>query len=98
MTNLTRRLFLQRSPVTAATLGLLPAIPALAAAADPPDATEHASYSTSEGPLIVQVNDFRTGEMRLFVGGRAILLRDPRLVACLVEATRKGGLVKQSLV
>jgi len=88
MTKLTRRLFLQRSSVTAATLGLLPAMPALAAAADPPHATEQASYATSEGSLIVHVNDFRTGEMRLFVGGREILLRDARLVARLVEIGR----------
>jgi hypothetical protein len=91
VTNLTRRSFLQRTPISAATLGLLPAMPALAAIGHSPEAAAPRSSAVSTGSMVVHVKDASTGEMALLVGAREIVLRDPRLVACLVEASCGGG-------
>jgi hypothetical protein len=83
VTDLTRRSFLQQTPVTAAALGVLPAMPALAAA------SHHAPKASPDLPatsMVVHVNDVATGEMTLLVGAREIVLRDPWLVARFLEA------------
>jgi hypothetical protein len=87
---LTRRSLLQKTPVSAAALSLLPAMPALAAIHHSPKAAAQLS-TKSAGPMVVHVNNVATGEMTLLVGTRAIVLRDPRIVARLLEATREGG-------
>ena len=88
MTNLTRRSFLQRTPVTAATLAVLPAIPALAATGRQPKAAALRSSSMGPNSMVIHVNDVATGAMTLLVGAREVVLRDPRLVAYFVEAAR----------
>ena len=87
MTKLTRRSFLQRAPVTAATLSLLPAMPALAAIR-PPQAPAPRLSAVSSGSMVIHVSDAAKGEMTLLVGAREVVLRDPRLVAHFIEAAR----------
>jgi hypothetical protein len=41
--------------------------------------------------MVVHINNVASGEMTLFVGTRAIVLRDPRVVASFLDATREGG-------
>ncbi len=91
MPKLTRRSFLQQTPVSAAALSLLPAIPALAAVHHSTKAAAPRLSAKSAGSMVVHVNNVATGEMTLLVGTRAIVLRDPRIVACFIEATRDGG-------
>ena len=90
MKTLTRRSLLQQVPVSAAALSLLPAMPALAAIHHSPKAATQLS-AKSAGSMVVHVNNVATGEMTLLVGTRAIVLRDPRIVACFLDATREGG-------
>jgi hypothetical protein len=91
VTKLTRRSFLQQTPISAATLSLLPATPALAAICHSPEAAAPQLSATSTGSMVVHVNNVATGEMTLLVGAQQIALRDPRIVAYLIEATREGG-------
>jgi hypothetical protein len=91
VTKLTRRSLLQQTPVTAAALSLLPAMPALAAIRHSPKAAAPNLAATSAGSMVVHVNNVATGEMTLLVDTRAIVLRDPRIVACFLDATREGG-------
>jgi hypothetical protein len=91
VTKLTRRSLLQQTPVSAAALSLLPAMPVWAAIRHPPAATTSQLSAPSAGSMVVHVNDAATGEMTLLVGTRAIVLRDPRIVAAFIEATREGG-------
>jgi hypothetical protein len=88
---LTRRSLLQQTPVTAAALSLLPAMPALAAIRHSPPSAALELSATETGPMIVHVNNVATGEMTLLVDTRAVVLRDPRIVACFLNATREGG-------
>jgi hypothetical protein len=91
VTNLTRRSLLQQTPVSAAALSLLPAMPALAAIRWSPEAAAPQLPAMSTGSMVVHVNDVATGEMTLLVGARQIVLRDPRIVASFIEATRERG-------
>lgn len=88
MTNLTRRSFLQRTPVTAATLAVLPTMPALAAIGRRPKASAPRSSSMGTSSMVIHVNDVAKGEVTLLVGARQVVLRDPRLVAYFAEAAR----------
>ena len=88
MTNLTRRLFLQHTRTTAATLAVLPAMPALAASRLPPEAAAPGSSAGGAGSMVIHVTDVATGEMTLFVGAREVPLRDRKLVAYFTEAAR----------
>ncbi|MGA7265857.1 MAG: twin-arginine translocation signal domain-containing protein [Stellaceae bacterium] len=88
MPKLTRRSFLQQTPVTAATLGVLPAIPALAGSRLPPEAAAPRSSAKGPGSMVIHVNDVSTGEMTLLVGAREVSFRDPGLVAYFIEAAR----------
>ena len=91
MTKLSRRSFLKQTSVSAATIGLLPAIPALAAIPHSPEAAAPEISAASTGPMVVHVSDVATGEVTLLVGAREIVFRDRRLVARLIKATRQGG-------
>jgi hypothetical protein len=91
VTKLTRRSFLQQTPVSAAALSLVPAVPVMAAIRHSPEAAVPQLSATSTRSMVVHVNNVATGEMTLLVGTRAIVLRDRRLVACFIEATREGG-------
>jgi hypothetical protein len=88
---LTRRWFLQQTPISAATISLLPAMPALAAIRHSPKAAAAQLSTTSQGSIFVHVNNVASGEMTLLVDTRAIVLRDPRIVASFLDATREGG-------
>jgi hypothetical protein len=88
MTQLTRRAFLEQTPVGAATLGLLPVMPALAAVRRASEGASPRLSAASPGSMVIHVKDIATGEMTLLVGTREFALRDPRLVAGLIEATR----------
>ena len=88
MPNLTRRSFLQQTPVSAAALSVLPATPCLAAWRDSPEDASSPSSSGCSGSMVIHVSDVATGEMTLLVGAREVSLRDPRLVAYFVEAAR----------
>ena len=91
MPKLTRRSFLQQTPISAATLSLLPAMPAMAAVRHSPEAAAPELSASPTGSMVVHVNNVATGEMTLLVGARQIVLRDPRIVASFIEATREGG-------
>ena len=88
MSKLTRRSFLQHTPVTAATLSVLPAMPALATPRHTPEAAAPRSSAAGAGSMVIHVNDVATGEMTLLVGAREVSLRDPALVAYFIEAAR----------
>jgi hypothetical protein len=85
VTKLTRRSFLRQTSVSAATLGVLPALAAIPKSAEAA-ATE--SSATFTGPMVAHVSDATTGEVTLFVGAREITFRDPNLVASLIKASR----------
>ena len=87
VTNLTRRSLLQNAPLTAATLSVLPPVPALAASRLPPEAAAPRSASGT-GSMVIHVNDVATGEMTLLVGAREVCFRDPGLVAYFIKAAR----------
>jgi hypothetical protein len=88
VTHLTRRSLLQNAPLTAASLSVLPAMPALAASRPPPEVATPRSSAAGASSMVIHVNDVATGEMTLLVGAREIVLRDPRLVARFLEAAR----------
>ena len=88
MPSLTRRSFLQRTPVTAATLSVLPAMPALAAIRRSPQVVRPRLSAGSPRSMVIHVNDVAKGEMTVLVDAREVVLRDPRLVAYFIEAAR----------
>jgi hypothetical protein len=91
VTKLTRRSLLQQTPLRAAALSLLPAMPALAAIRHSPPAAAPRLAATSATSMVVHVKDVASGEMTLLVGAREIVFRDPQIVACLIEAIREAG-------
>jgi hypothetical protein len=88
MTKLTRRSFLMQTSASAATLSLLPVIPALAAVAHSPEALVPGSPAAFTGPLVAHVSDVTTGEITLLVGSREVVFRDRHLVGRLIKAAR----------
>jgi hypothetical protein len=88
VTKLTRRSFLQRAPVTAATLSVLPAMPAVAAIRRPPQAPAPRLPAASPGSMVIHVKDVAKGEMILLVGAQKVVLHDPWLVSHFIEAAR----------
>jgi hypothetical protein len=84
---LTRRSFLKQSSVSAATLGLLPAIP-LATMPPALEAARPELPATLTPPMVVSVSDVATGEVTLLVGPREIVFRDRKLVSRLLKAAR----------
>lgn len=91
MTKLTRRSFLKQTSASAATLSLLPAVPALAAISHSREAAVPELSAKLPGPIVVHVSDVATGEITLFVGVEEIVFRDPHLVARLIKAARHAG-------
>ena len=88
MSKLTRRSFLQNTPVTAAALSVLPAVPALAAHHHSPEGVAPKPSVTGIGSMVIHVNNIATGEMTLLVGARAVSIRDPELVARFMDVAR----------
>ena len=101
MAGLSRRVFLLRSSVVAAAAGAVSAVPGLAgllgaAESDAPslDGTTAEvggavpGLSGSAGPLVAHVRDASTGEIGILNGTREVVIRDPRLVARLIHASK----------
>jgi len=88
MTKLTRRSFLKQTSVSAATLGLLPAMPTFVAISHSPKAAGDKLQTTLTGPMVAHVSNLATGEITLLVGAREIVFRDPEIVARLINAAR----------
>jgi hypothetical protein len=88
VTKLTRRSFLQQTSVAAAAIGLLPAVPTLAAIPHSREAAAPESSTTFTAPIVAHVSNVATGEVTLFVGAREVVFRDPPLVARLIRAIR----------
>ena len=86
MINPTRRSFLAQTPIAAASLSLVPIAPVVASVGRPPGSARSALSTESTEPIVIHVNDIATGAMTLFVGAREIVLRNPRIIACLKEA------------
>lgn len=96
MAQFSRRLFLLRSSLAAASVAAAPVlIESLgpAAASDVPAADEAASgadvaAADLSGPLVAHVKDLSTGEISLFSGTREIVTHDPQLAGRLFRAAR----------
>lgn len=89
MAKLTRRGFIKRTSIGAATIGALAAAPGLAVAHASPR-TRMTDLSTAElhGPLVAHVRNVSSGEIALLIGTREVVVRDPELVMRLVNAAR----------
>ncbi len=94
MAKLSRRGFLGQTTASMATIGVLAAVPQLAATSDLPE-TSAAALSTAEmsaadlaGPLVAHVSDLASGEIALLVGTQEVIVRDPGLVMRLLNLVR----------
>lgn len=91
MAKLTRRGFFKQTSASAATFGVLVAIPGMgmAAATEAPEAPAvEVSAANFTEPLMAHVSDFASGEISLLVGTREIIYRDPELIMRLLQAAR----------
>jgi hypothetical protein len=89
MAKLTRRGFIKKTSVGAATLGALVAVPGLAEVEAAPQA--HAAGGPTAGhyePLLAHVRNRATGEIALLVGTREVVIHDRELVMRLVKAAQ----------
>jgi hypothetical protein len=89
MAKLTRRGFIRKTSVGAATLGALVAVPRLAEVDAAPQ--PHAAGGPTAGhhePLLAHVRNRATGEIALLVGTREVVIHDRELVMRLVKAAR----------
>ena len=82
----TRRAFLKRASVGAATLGALPLATMASSLESETSETVGAGFPDS---LIAHLRDASTGEVALFVGTREVIVRDRQLVARLLSAARR---------
>ena len=89
MAKLTRRGFFKQTSASAATFGVLVAIPGMAAATEAPEAPAvEVSAANFTEPLMAHVSDLASGEISLLMGTREIIFRDPQLVMRLLQAAR----------
>ena len=89
MAKLTRRGFIRKTSVGAATLGALVAVPRLAEVDAAPQ--PHAAGGPTAGhhePLLAHVRNRASGEIALLVGTREVVIHDRELVMRLVKATQ----------
>jgi len=90
MAKLTRRKLIKRTSIGvagAATLGVLTAVPQLAAVAAPSaHLAVEKSTAAHSGTMVVQVRNFSTGEVGLMFGEREVVYHDPDLVMRLLKA------------
>jgi hypothetical protein len=95
---LSRRAFLRRGTLTAATVGVISTVPGfsglLAGGASEAPAVE-TGFAQVEGeaaalsePLLAHVKDLSTGEISLFQGEKEILIRDPALARRIFSSAR----------
>lgn len=90
MSKLSRRRFFKQTSATAATFGVLAALPTMAAATEAPAEVPVAEASIADftEPLMAHVSDLASGEISLLMGTREIIFRDPQLVMRLLQAAR----------
>jgi hypothetical protein len=89
MAKLTRRGFIRKTSVGAATLGALVAVPRLAEVDAAPQ--PHAAGGPTAGhhePLLAHVRNRASGEIALLVGTREVVIHDRELVMRLVKAAQ----------
>jgi hypothetical protein len=84
MAKLTRRGFVKKSSVGAATLGALVAVPRLAEV----EAAPQPHVTGQHEPLLAHVRNRATGEIALLVGTREVVIHDRELVMRLVKAAQ----------
>ena len=96
MSEFSRRVFLARSSVAVAAVGVASSVPSLTSAlatgvaeapAAEPAIADDADATMSE-PLIAHVRDLASGEIGLFSGEREIVFHDPGLATRLFNASR----------
>ena len=92
MAKLTRRGLLKQTSIGVAgvaTLGVLTAVPPLAAVAAPAEHTVmDQSTAAHSGTMVVHVRNFSTGEIGVMYGEKEVVFRDPALVTRLLQAAR----------
>ncbi|MHB8600601.1 MAG: hypothetical protein ACYDER_27820 [Ktedonobacteraceae bacterium] len=92
MAKLSRRGFFKQTSATAATFGVLAALPAMAAATATEVPAEAPALEVSAAgitePLMAHVSDIASGEISLLMGTREVIFRDPQLVMRLLQAAR----------
>ena len=92
MAKLTRRTFFKQTSASVATLGMMAAVPGLAAvsaeapAVEAPVAELSTSAAALSGPSLVHVSDVASGELSLLVGTSETIVHDPELVMRLLRA------------
>jgi hypothetical protein len=94
MAKLTRRGFIGQTTASVATIGVLAAVPTLAAAPEMTDvvasdaaAAELSTTAFSES-VVAHVSDLASGEVTIMSGTKEIILRDADLVMRLLKAVR----------
>ncbi len=95
MAKLTRRGFIGQTTASVATIGVLAAVPTLAAAPEMTDvaasdstAAAELSATTYSESLIAHVSDLASGEVTIMSGTKEFILRDTDLVLRLLKAVR----------
>ena len=95
MAKQTRRGFLKQASASAATVGVLAAVPGMtvlpgltsAVESFMPDATPAVENAAAlEGPLLAHVSDLASGEITLLFGTQEVVFRDPEIVTRLLRA------------
>ena len=95
MAKLTRRGFIGQTTASVATIGVLVAVPTLAAAPEMTDvvtsdsaAAAELSATTFSESLVAHVSDLASGEVTIMSGTKEFILRDTDLVMRLLKAVR----------
>ena len=94
MAKLTRRGFIGQTSASVATIGVLAAVPGLAAVNEVADAVAsdaaatELSTSTFSESLVAHVSNLATGEVSIMTGTREVIFQDTELVMRLLKAVR----------
>lgn len=94
MAKLTRRDFIGQTTASVATIGVLAAVPTLAAAPEMTDvvasdaAAAELSATTFSEAVVAHVSNLASGEITIMSGTKEIIVRDAELVMRLLKAVR----------
>lgn len=94
MAKLTRRDFIGQTTASVATIGVLAAVPTLAAAPEMTDvvasdaAAAELSATTFSEAVVAHVSNLASGEITIMSGTKEIVVRDTELVMRLLKAVR----------
>ena len=94
MAKLTRRDFIGQTTASVATIGVLAAVPTLAAAPEMTDAlasdtaATELSATTFTESVVAHVSNLASGEITIMSGTKEIIVRDTELVMRLLKAVR----------